>query len=99
MKPIDIANIPMQDNDADAKTVKDYLKKLLLTLWEGQEGFSGKRPFGNSGWDYDLYAPLIKCGAVYGLFDKDGYIEDIDYDAADKTIIAVINAIFDGRDD
>ena len=99
MKPIDIANIPMQDNDADAKTVKDYLKKLLLTLWEKQDGFSGKRPFGNSGWAYDLYASLIKCGAVCGLLDNDGYMADIDYEAADKAIIAVINAIFDRVDD
>ena len=31
-------------------TVKDYLKTLLHTLWDEEDGFSGKRPFGNSGW-------------------------------------------------
>ena len=95
MELIEIINAPMQENDADAKTVGEYLKKLLLTLWEEQEGFSGKRPFGNSGWDYELYTALIKCGAVDGFLDEDGYVESVDYCTADKTIVTVINAIFD----
>ena len=35
-------------------TIKGYLKELSLTLWKEKECFNGKRPFGNSGWDYDL---------------------------------------------
>lgn len=44
------AKIPIQENDAGAKTIGEYLKKLLLTLWDEEDGFSGKRPFGNSSW-------------------------------------------------
>lgn len=95
MRLIDIINAPMQENDANAKTIGEYLRTLLLTLWEEQEGFSGKRPFGNSGWDYELYIALINCGAVDGQLDDDDYLESVDYRTADKTIYSVINAIFD----
>ena len=53
---IDYARIPMGKNDIGAKTIGEYFEKLLLTLWDEQEDFSGKRPFGNSGWEYDVYA-------------------------------------------
>ncbi|MDF2695260.1 MAG: hypothetical protein K0S65_3643 [Labilithrix sp.] len=40
--------------DTDATTVGEYLAELLITLLTEEEGFSGKRPFGNSGWIADL---------------------------------------------
>ena len=42
-----------------------------------------------------MYTALIKCGAVDGFLDEDGYVESVDYCTADKTIVTVINAIFD----
>jgi len=54
-----ILNCPLEENDSGADTVKGYLKALLSTLWDEGEGFSGKRPFGNSGWEYDLTDALI----------------------------------------
>jgi hypothetical protein len=36
-------------------TIRNYFKELLLTLWKEEEGFSGKRPFGNSGWQKEVY--------------------------------------------
>lgn len=95
MTLIDVINTRMEENDAEAKTIGDYLKQLLLKLWNEKEGFSSKRPFGNSGWDYDLYATLIKCGAVKGKLDDYGFVEEIDCDQADKMIISIINTIFD----
>jgi len=53
-----ILSIEMVDNDANADTIRDYLKVLLSTLWEEGESFSGKRPFGNSGWEYELLDTL-----------------------------------------
>lgn len=41
--------IRMPPNGAGAATVGEYLAKLLAELWLHDEGFSGKRPFGNSG--------------------------------------------------
>lgn len=57
------------------KNIREYLRDLLLTLWQEQERFSGKRPFGDSGWDYDLYKPLIVGGFLKGKIDEDGCIE------------------------
>jgi hypothetical protein len=49
-----ILALKMGPNDADAETVRDYLKALLSKVVEEGEEFSGKRPFGNSGWEDDL---------------------------------------------
>jgi hypothetical protein len=64
MAPAEVLALPMESNDADAETIRDYLVTLLSVVWDGQEGFSGKRPFGNSGWVHDLYAPLIKAELI-----------------------------------
>lgn len=85
-----VLDLPMQANDADAATVRDYMKALLLTLLAEGEGFSGKRPFGNSGWDWDMHIPLVKAGLVRGTIDDDGYIEEHDSEKADEMIVAAV---------
>lgn len=87
-------NLPMGENDAGAKTIGEYFRALLVTLWTEAEGFSGKRPFGNSSWQYDVYAALIRGGAIKGKFDADGYVDDIDTKAADKFIIGLLKGRF-----
>lgn len=70
------------DSDAGAElSVREYLHALLRTLWREQEGFSGKRPFGNSGWDCELYAPLIREKFIPGALDEDGYVERVGAEA------------------
>jgi hypothetical protein len=59
-----ISEIKLEENDAGASTIGEYLGTLLLTLWQEGESFNGKRPFGNSGWEYDVYRGLIKAGVV-----------------------------------
>jgi hypothetical protein len=71
-------------------TIKDYLKELLIALWTEAEGFSGKRPFGNSGWQFEIYECLIKNRVVEGKLDDDGYVEEIDIKVADEIILDVI---------
>lgn len=66
----------MPPNDAKAATVADYLKALLTELWEYGEGFSAKRPFGNSGWQDDLYVAVVSGGGARGVIHEDGYVED-----------------------
>lgn len=78
----------------DNLTIRDYLKTLLLTLWNKGEGFSGKRPFGNSSWQYDLYKPLIVGGFISGELDEDGYIEDCDTCEAQEYVRNLILAAF-----
>lgn len=88
-----VLDLPMQDNDAGAKTVREYLKELLAKVWEHGEGFSGKRPFGNSGWERDLHKPLVVAGLVAGKQDEDGYIDEIDDAAANDLIFEAIEAL------
>jgi hypothetical protein len=76
----------MQSNDAQAATVGEYLVALVREVWRLNENFSGKRPFGNSGWHYELYAPLVRAGLVDGLTNEDGEIEVTDGRRADALI-------------
>lgn len=75
-------------------SLREYMHALLATLWRENEGFSGKRPFGNSGWDHDVYKFLVKAGAVTGVIDEDGYLEDFDQKAADKLVPGLLAAAF-----
>lgn len=92
-----VLDLPMPDNDAHAATIREYLITLLATLWDEQDSFSGAKPFGNSGWDWDLYPPLIKEGLIYGRIDEFGYIDDVDDKAGQRMIAAAIAEL--GRTD
>lgn len=95
MKIEDVLKLEVLYSDLGNKgiTIKEYLKTLLLTLWAERESFSGKRPFGNSGWEYDLYIPLIKAGAISGELDEDDCINEVDEIAAAKVISRAIKAL------
>lgn len=80
----------------DDISVRDYLRTLLTTLWSEGEGFSGKRPFGNSGWESELYKPLVAGGFVPGKLDEDGWIEYVDAKIADAYVHDLILAAFYG---
>lgn len=75
-------------------TIKAYLKALLLKLWEERDAFSGKRPFGSSNWNCDLYAALVRGGYISGSFDEFGYLDACDSDAGDLCIAGLIELIF-----
>ena len=47
-------------------TIREYLRELLLTLWREGEGFSGKRPFGDSGWGNELFKRTVLVSATHG---------------------------------
>jgi hypothetical protein len=84
------------DNDAAAGSIREYLTMLLEAVWREQEGFSGKRPFGNSGWGFELYKPLMRDGHIIGALDEDGYIEELaddQRDKADNLIAAAIQSL------
>lgn len=72
----EILDYPHNFRDTDADNIREYLFRLLEALWLEDEGFSGKRPFGNSGWQYDLHEPLVRMGAIQGhIDDEDNWVE------------------------
>lgn len=89
-----LIDVPMGENDINAKTVGEFLKTLLVTLWNEGEGFSGKRPFGNSDWQWQVHAALIKAGYEIGTLDEEGYIETLDWSKADKLVVDAISEVF-----
>lgn len=90
---LDVLDVPLGDNDADAATVRDYFKAQLRTLWQEGEGFSGKRPFGNSGWEYDLNEALVRSGKVSGQLDGEGGADPDDQAEVEKLILAAIASL------
>ena len=93
---MNILDIEMQENDAKAKTIKEYLKKLLLGVWIKEESFNGKRPFGNSGWKYEVYVALARAKAISADMDDDNYIQDIslaEEEKANNLIAEAINSL------
>ena len=84
----------LEMKDEAGETIRRKLHKLLSTLWEEKEGFSGKRPFGDSGWPYEFYEILIKNRAVEGSIDENGYIERLNTKKADQVIAACIDECF-----
>lgn len=78
----EILELQFESADLNRKiTIRDFFKELLTTLFKKGECFSGKRPFGNSGWDYDLCVCLAKNGVIEGRNQIDpNYPEDEDWD-------------------
>ena len=79
-------DLKMNKNDAGANNVRQYFHILLRNLWAEAGEFSGKRPFGNGSWQYDIYAVLIRNGFIEGKLDEDGYVEAINYKMANAYI-------------
>lgn len=93
-----ILELPIGENNSGIPkktTIKKYFQKLLETLWDQGESFSGKRPFGDSGWQYDLYSPLVKHKVVDGSWDEENdCIDDLDTKQANKVIFDLIKECF-----
>ena len=73
----EVLAVPMETNDSGATTIRGYLVALVRAVLAENEGFSGKRPFGNSGWEWDLYVALGRAGAIRVRMDEEGDVEDI----------------------
>jgi hypothetical protein len=76
-------------------TIRDFFYELLKKLWIEREGFSGKRPFGNSSWDEDLIKCLIQNNLIVGEIDEDGYLNKYDSNEVEKIVLEkIIKPIF-----
>lgn len=79
-------------------TIRDYLCKLLVQVWSDGESFSGKRPFGYSGWERSIYKPLVMNGFIEGTYDEEYDETSItgDESAAHDYVNRMIRAAFYG---
>jgi len=88
MKTKDILDLKIDSEDfPEDLTIRGYLILLLQTLFMEGEGFSGKRPFGNSCWESDLYWPLAKADVI------EGGTENYNHEAARAIIKLCIDSI------
>src|ERR1700747_1679685 len=92
----DVLHCPMGKNDAQAATIGEFLGLLLSTLWLEDEGFSGKRPFGNSGWKWQVYEAMVQNNLASGTIVEDEgylYLEDFSYEEELKADELILQAI------
>ena len=82
--------------DAEVNSLREYLHKLLDTLWDYGEGFSSKRPFGNSGWEEDIFHYLAHMGAIESRKEEDEYVW-YDSTAGGRLVFELIKYIFFGN--
>lgn len=90
-----VLDVPMDPsrNDANAKDIRGYLKALLMRLWQEEEGFSGKRPLGNSGWQMDVVVPLYNARMIRAKLDSEGSPYDYDQTTVDSLMFQAIKAL------
>lgn len=69
-------------------TIRHYLIELAKQCWIEEECFGGKRPFGNSGWKWEVYGALAEGGFISGTKDEDGCWDRVDHKDGDKIILA-----------
>lgn len=79
--------------DLSTCSIQFYLIELAKRCWTYEEGFSGKRPLGNSGWKYDVYFALAEGGFIKGKKNEHHDWEDIDVDLADQIILKCFESL------
>ena len=89
-----ILDLPLPENNGpEEKDVRGFLKALLHRMIELGEGFSGKRPFGDSGWEGDLEWALIKGNVIDGTIDEDNYARNANEHQFVLAMTAAIEAL------
>jgi len=86
-----VLDLKFKSEDLGKKvTIRQFFFELMKIFWYDPEGFSGKRPFGNSGWDSDLIICLVKNKLIKGKLDEDGYLEDYSNKECDQFVMSKI---------
>lgn len=67
-------------------SIRHYLVELGQRCWTENEGFSGKRPFGTSGWRWDVFGALVAGSFVDRIVEDDGSVLECDELAAETLL-------------
>lgn len=89
----EIADLEFTSIEFDSEfSVRQWLRELLCRVWIEKDNFSGKKAFGNSDWEYDLYIALAENNIINGSVneDNDWEIEQDQIEKADKIILDII---------
>jgi hypothetical protein len=82
------------ESDLGKITIRKWFENLLLTLWDEQERFSGKRPFGNSDWAVGPIFALVAKNFIPGShYDPEDFYPE-SWEVADKVMNQLIKACF-----
>ena len=84
----DVLKFVYSGRDLGECSIRYYLVELAKQCWIKEDGFNGKRPFGNSGWQWDIYFALAEGGFVDGQKDEDGNWDNVDQRKAEEIILA-----------
>jgi len=87
-----VLNTPINDADSGATTIREYLVALARIMWVHGEGADGKRPFGNSDWQWNVYAALVKADLIEGSFDEHGLVS-FDEEKGDQLIADALRVL------
>lgn len=86
----EVLDLALPPNDSEASTVRGYLITLLSVIWTDGGDL---KPFGNSGWQNDIYIPMVRAGWISGEFIDDYYVKKIDHVAGDALIGTAIRRL------
>lgn len=89
-----ILETPMPENEAGARNIREYLITLAYTVWNEEEGFSGKRPFGNSGWKYEIAHALAYAYLIPSKCDEDGNVVEVEWEHVERAIKEAFSVLF-----
>jgi len=73
-----LLDIELEDNDSGKATLGGFLAGMI--------DLETKRPYGNSGWEWDLFAALVRAGKIDGTFNEYGEVENVDTNEAHALI-------------
>jgi len=75
-------------------TVRGFLQALLEKLLIEEEGFNGKRPFGDGGWKAMLIFDLAEAGLVNCKKNEDGEVYEVDEEQGELLLLQAIEYLF-----
>lgn len=80
--------------DVDGTPLRKMLKDLLTMVIMQGESFDSKRPWGDGGWEFDIYLAMVQNGFVDGKIE-DFMLWEVDTTKCDEILIRCIEEIFD----
>lgn len=86
------------DLGAEKITIRQMFVRMMRKCWL-DDGFSGKRPLGDSGWRDDVIKSLVDSGLIRGEIDCDGDLVSSDDGAGGELVLAALDRMAENEKD